>query len=146
MRLSLMGSWVLKSTHGSSRKRMLLLMHNGTPLDLLNDVLFCSLEKFHFGGEAEALMGELCMLWPQYALRQLLYWWERMCERGETQSLVVYLVPIGNAKFQLDFQILPISTIVSFWWCHHDVLWARFALVISVLRLFTVRYHTFIAH
>ena len=93
MRLSLMGSWVLKSTHGSSQKRMLLLMHNGTPLDLLNDVLFCSLEKFHFGGEAEALMGELCMLWPQYALRQLLYWWERMCERGETQSLVCYLVP-----------------------------------------------------
>ena len=25
-----------------------------------------------------------------------------------------------NEKFQLDFQILPVSTLVSFWWHHHD--------------------------
>ena len=37
---------------------------------------------------------------------------------------------LRNAEFQLGFQILPVSTLVSIWWHHHDFICALHALLV----------------
>ena len=106
---------------------------------------FNALEMVHIGGSMWGTCGELCMMRPPHALRQYLYWLKKGIwmgrNGGETQNWVSYLIPtLQNGKIQLDFQILPISTLVTHWWHHHDitympvlwVFWKKFVYAINV--------------